>query len=197
MSSDIRIGLISDTHIPEAMPTLLPQVFDAFDDCDCILHGGDVHDISVIDQLHAVAPTYVARGNGDDGSGGRAVLADDPRLNDVWTLDLGGLTVGLIHDIPVPENPPHHTMRWALDRYFPDRTPDVIVHGDTHVESIMTLEDVLCVNPGSPTYPHNLRLQLGTIGFLDIRNGQPHASIWRLTETGIEPFVWDTWGRPW
>ena len=38
---------------------------------------------------------------------------------------------------------------------------------------------------------------MGTIGFLDIRNGTVEASIWRLTEDGIEPFDWDTWGRPW
>jgi hypothetical protein len=53
------------------------------------------------------------------------------------------------------------------------------------------------VNPGSPTFPHNLQVQYGTIGFLEINNGSVDASIWRLNETGIEPFDWDTWGRPW
>ena len=28
------------------------------------------------------------------------------------------------------------------------------------------------MNPGSPTYPHNLNTQLGTIGFLEISGGQ-------------------------
>ena len=197
MGADLRIGLISDTHIPEAMPELWPQVFAAFSDCDYILHGGDLHEISVVDQLGEIAPIYVARGNGEDGSGGRSVVEADPRLKDVWNLQLGGLHIGLIHYVPGPENAPYHTMRWALDRYFPDQTPDVIVHGDTHVESIMTLEGVVCINPGSPTFPHNLNLQMGTIGFLDIKEGRPQASIWRLTDSGIEPFDWDTWKRPW
>jgi predicted phosphodiesterase len=71
------------------------------------------------------------------------------------------------------------------------------VHGDTHVEDIRHVDGVLCVNPGSPTFPHNLTLQYGTIGFLDIADGRAEASIWRLTDDGIEPFEWDTWGRPW
>jgi uncharacterized protein len=87
----------------------------------------------------------------------------------------------------------------ALDRLYPDRerNPDVIVHGDTHVEHIAEIDGILCVNPGSPTYPHNLNVQYGTIGYLDIVDGKAEASIWRLNETGIETFDWDTWGRPW
>lgn len=33
----MRIGLISDTHIPEARPQLWPQVFEAFSGVDYIL----------------------------------------------------------------------------------------------------------------------------------------------------------------
>ena len=33
---------------------------------------------------------------------------------------------------------------------------------------IDVMEGVLCVNPGSPTFPHNLNTQLGTIGFLEL-----------------------------
>ena len=38
-------------------------------------------------------------------------------------------------------------------------------------------------------------IKLGTIGFLEIEDGRPQASIFRLTETGIEPFDWSTWRR--
>jgi hypothetical protein len=37
----LRIGLISDTHIPEARAELWPQVFSTFADVDVILHGGE------------------------------------------------------------------------------------------------------------------------------------------------------------
>ncbi|HEY5475881.1 MAG TPA: metallophosphoesterase family protein, partial [Tepidiformaceae bacterium] len=80
----MRIGLISDTHIPESRPELWPHVYEAFRGVDCILHAGDIHDMTVIDRLSEVATTYVARGNGDDGSGGRPVLPEDPRLKPAW-----------------------------------------------------------------------------------------------------------------
>ena len=191
----MRIGLISDTHIPEARQALWSQAFVAFEGVDLILHGGDMHDLSVIDELEKVAPIHVARGDGDDGGGGRPVQPEDPRVKEVWTLDLGGLAVGLTHALPIPEMPPSMTVARALDRLFPERRPDVVVYGDSHVEAIGVFDGVLCVNPGSPTYPHNYDTELGTIGFLDIESGVPKASIWRLTEAGIEEFDWTTWRR--
>ena len=47
----LKIGLISDTHLPEAGRALWPQVFDAFAGVDMIFHGGDVHEFWVLDQL--------------------------------------------------------------------------------------------------------------------------------------------------
>ena len=57
-----RIGLIADTHIPEARATLWPQVYDAFEGVERIFHGGDVHDLKLLDELEKVAPVYCARG---------------------------------------------------------------------------------------------------------------------------------------
>jgi putative phosphoesterase len=193
----VRIGLISDTHIPEARYELWPQVFDAFRGVDCILHAGDIHDLVVIDQLSDVAPTYAARGNGDDGSGGRPIQPFDERLREAWLLDLGGLRVGLTHDVPIPEYPPNLTLERAMKRYFGRTDLDILIYGDTHVEAIDTIGEMLCVNPGSPTYPRNLDTQLGTIGFLEIDGGKAEATIWQLTESGIEPFDWGKWKRPW
>jgi uncharacterized protein len=54
------------------------------------------------------------------------------------------------------------------------------------------------VNPGSPTYPHNLDTQLGTIGFLEINGGKAEATIWQLTvDEGLRPFDWASSHRPW
>jgi putative phosphoesterase len=178
----LRIGLISDTHVPEAQPQLWPQVFSAFDGVDVILHGGDIHDLVVLDQLGEVAPIYSARGNGEDGSAGRPIAPDDGRLRYSWLLDLAGVRVGLTHDLPIPEHPPRLTVdRWK-QRRFATTDVDVIVYGDSHVEGIDVVGPTLCVNPGSPTYPHNLLTQLGTLGFLEIEPGVVRASIWQLTD---------------
>jgi hypothetical protein len=92
--------------------------------------------------------------------------------------------------MPLPEHPPHLTVeRWKNMR-FGTQDIDVIVYGDSHVERIDVVGATLCVNPGSPTYPHNLNTQLGTIGFLEIDSGAVTASLWQLTDDGHEgPFA--------
>src|SRR5262249_7749204 len=72
------IGLISDTHIPEAMPELPVQIRQVFADTELILHAGDLHCFAVLDWLEEIAPVLAARGNGDSGSGGRPVVPEDP-----------------------------------------------------------------------------------------------------------------------
>ncbi len=184
----LRLGLISDTHIPEARDALWPQVFEAFRGVDAILHAGDIHDLSVIDALHAVAPTYAARGNGDDGSGSRVLQPDHPQLRPAWLLEFQGVRIGVIHAVPLPE---HEYVAAPVEpvllRMFGRTDLDVLVFGDSHVEAIFDLRGMLCVNPGSPTLPRQRLTTLGTIGFLDIVDGRASASLWQLTEDSIVP----------
>jgi predicted phosphodiesterase len=194
----LRIGLVADTHIPEARAQLWPQVFDAFTGCDAILHAGDIHELWLLDQLEQVAPVFAARGNGDEGFGGRVRARPDPRVHDTWILELGGaaagpasLRAGVIHDLTIPEVPPHLTVANVSRRRFGAEpgTPEalrVIVYGDTHVQRLDLIGATLCVNPGSPTYPRNLETQLGTIGFLELGGAGVRASICQLTEAGHE-----------
>ena len=188
----VRIGLVSDTHIPEARAELWPQVFDAFESVDRIFHGGDVHDLALLDQFEEIAPVLCARGNGEDGSGGRPIQPEDPRVKYVWSEEIENLHIGLTHYIPVDQStPPDYSLQKWVDNYFSGRKPDVIVFGDTHVEVVATIDGILCVNPGSPTYPHNYDTQYGTLGFLELDDGKAEASVWLITDDGIEPFQWD------
>ena len=182
---------MSDTHIPEAVDHLWPQVYEAFDGVDYIFHGGDIHEFWVLDTLEKVAPVYAARGNGEDGSGGRPVQPEDPRVREAWSFEMENLMIGLTHYIPTEQRPPNLTVAKWVERYFPDNTPDVIVYGDTHTEAIEVVDGILCVNPGSPTYPHNYDTQYGTISFLDLDDGKADASVWLITASGIEPFDWE------
>ena len=54
---------MSDIHIPEASDSLWPQVYDAFQDVDYIFHGGDIHELWLLDTLEQIAPVCAARGN--------------------------------------------------------------------------------------------------------------------------------------
>ena len=78
---EVRIGLISDTHYPEAGP-LWDCAYDHLRQSDLILHAGDLHVIEVLDWLEerCGVPVLGVRGNGDDGGGGRPLCADNPRL---------------------------------------------------------------------------------------------------------------------
>jgi predicted phosphodiesterase len=197
-SAPVRLGLIADTHIPEARAALWPQVFGAFAGCEAILHAGDIHELWLLDQLEQVAPVFAARGNGDEGFGGRPRAGADARLHDTWIVQLSGagslaaaLRIGIIHDLTIPEVPPYLTVDNVSRRRFGAEpgTPealDVVLYGDTHVQRIDVIGPTLCVNPGSPTYPHNLETQLGTIGFLDLDGPAARVSICQLTESGYE-----------
>ena len=93
-------------------------------------------------------------------------------------------------DTHIPNILPRITVvRW-VERFFPEKTPDVIVYGDTHTQLINEIDGILCVNPGSPTYPNQYKVQYGTIGFLELEAGQTRPSVWLITDHGIEPFDW-------
>ena len=171
-----RIGLISDTHIPEAGNSLPEKIWTVFRDTDLILHAGDLHIIDVLDRLEEIAPVIAVRGNGDDGSGGRSVVPGDLRLSPIQILDIEGITLGMAHGISLPEEMPFIPLQKTMNRLFGGHI-NVIVFGDTHVDYIGYHDDVLLVNPGSPTFPHNLLGRLGTVGILEVHQGKANAKI--------------------
>jgi putative phosphoesterase len=175
----MRIGLISDTHIPTAAKELWPQVYEAFRGVDLIMHAGDLMVPEVIDWLEEVAPVMAVWGNGDYGGWERTVPPDDRRLSEAKVLTVGDLRIGLVHDLQLPEHPPLRTLEGQMTHYF-RRAVDVIVRGSTHAAEITTVKDVLIVNPGSPTFPNHQSTRLGTIGFLEIDDGRVEPSILQL-----------------
>ncbi|HAL49595.1 MAG: metallophosphoesterase family protein [SAR202 cluster bacterium] len=177
------IGLISDTHIPEAGPEIPPQVFKAFENVDLILHAGDMHIIDVLDWLEPLAPVWGAQGNGDHNDGinpNRPGLPPDARVEEVHTLQLEGLRVGLIHGFPLPHELPWRTLEELLDLHF-TRPIDIVVCGDTHMARFDWYDDVLIINPGSPTLPGQIK-ELGTVGFLEINDREVVPSIVNLSD---------------
>ena len=61
----MKIGLISDTHIPDRLSLLPENVIKAFEGVDLILHAGDVTDYEVIEKLEKIAPVLAVEGNMD------------------------------------------------------------------------------------------------------------------------------------
>lgn len=169
----MRIGLISDTHIPLDAKHLPPQVEDIFQSVDLILHAGDIYSSQVLDELEKIAPILSARGNGDSDS------LKDFRIKGSHVLDIAGFRLGMTHIIYYPETP-FSPLEKAIDEKFGGPV-NIIVFGDTHVPLVQKHKGILMINPGSPTLPNN-SYRLGTVGLLDVSEGSVEARIIQLTD---------------
>ncbi len=191
----IRLGVLSDTHVPEAAPQIFPEVAAVISSSDLILHSGDVHDVAVLDQLHDRVPVLAARGNGDDGSSGRPPQPEDDRLAPSWLIEVRGVCIGLVHDGWFSEGVDEPRFERACRRLF-GRRPDVIVSGHTHVEHVHVDHGTLCLNPGSAMLPRNRTARLGTVGELLVRDRDVRAVIGQVTPHGLEELAAVTVERP-
>jgi len=167
------IGLISDTHIPVDAKELPGKVKQVFRDVDLILHAGDVYAPSVLDELSAIAPLLVARGDDDY----HTVLLDK-RMKKEHILTFEDVTIWLFHEFRVES--------WQsygqLNDITWDRTekhPDVIVYGHTHKAALEYCGSVLTFTPGSATFP-NYVCEPGTVGLLKVKSGRAEAQLIQL-----------------
>jgi len=156
----VRIGLISDTHIPDAAKVIPPQVREVFKGVDLILHAGDLYSISVLDDLESIAPVLAALGD-DDGDD----VARDRRVLSMHALVLDGLTFWLTHARP--------SYDWNVE------LPDILVCGHSHAVAVLHSQGVLIVNPGSATFPRYQR-ELGTVALITINGGEVETRVVEL-----------------
>lgn len=168
----MRVGLLSDTHIPEAAPGLPKKLRRVFDGVDLILHAGDIYVPSVLDDLERMAPVLAARGDDDVG----AMLADS-RVKWKHVLEIEGKTIWLIHYVPYP----YPVMSWRSEDIVGkgQKSPDVVVFGHDHCTIVEKRGGVLLVNPGSPTFL-NYRQGGGTIGLLELDSAEATVQILEL-----------------
>lgn len=169
----MRIGLVSDTHIPEVAQALPPEIVQAFAGVDLILHAGDIYVTTVLDELQRIAPVVAAEGDDDY----YPTLADE-RVKARHVLKLEGQTVWLVH-----QNPYYYLLASRQQRNVPEQvkpdSPDIVVFGHEHHVTVQRHSGVLFVNPGSPTFLH-YRRGLGTVGILDIGPGEAQVRILQL-----------------
>ncbi len=168
----MRIGLITDTHMPASCKRLWPEVRVAFADVDLIWHGGDIVWASVLDELEEIAPTFAAKGNNDNGW-------NDPRLKQTQWLEVDGFRLAMVHDM----EPEHEPIEQLRKTYLGGRYADVMVTGHTHFERMDFREGVLQINTGSAVHPHLYSTRLGTVGILEVDSSGIRADIMRLGQT--------------
>jgi uncharacterized protein len=168
----MRIGILSDTHLPGERRVLWDEVRTAFAGVDLILHGGDIVAPMVLDWLEEIAPVLAAQGNNDLGW-------SDPRMASVQMLDLHGWRLAMVHDM----EPEDRSIAELRRIHLRDEPADIWVTGHTHFERLAYRDGVLQINPGSTTYPHLTSTRLGTAAILEIETGRLEAKVIRLGET--------------
>ena len=97
----MRIGLVSDTHVPESRKEIYSAIVDVFQGVDLILHGGDIAVERVLDDLEKAAPVLAAEGNHDR-------YLEDERIKKVHVIEQEGFTIGLTHQLEPYE--------WEMDQ---------------------------------------------------------------------------------
>jgi uncharacterized protein len=121
----LHVGLISDTH-----GLLRPEAKAFLRGSDYIVHGGDIGDAGILDELAGIAPVTAIKGNNDHGS-----WAEQRRETEF--LQVGEVLMYVIHDIA------------QLDIDPAAAGVRVVVFGHSHKPSIEERNGVLYVNPGS------------------------------------------------
>lgn len=149
----MKIGILSDTHFyhPDKMQ-LEPWITAAFAGADLIVHAGDVEHPEFFNLLREIAPVYAVRGNCDTHH------SFDTPLSRSIDIGCGLLTVA---------HRAHHARAAVCAE------TRVMVYGHTHLSLINQENDLLIINPGSPTMP---------------RGGMP-PSVAVLTATNKELFA--------
>ena len=134
------IGLISDTH-----GLLRKEVIENLNDCDLIIHTGDIGKIQVIESLKKISHIEYIRGNCDKDKN----IAKEDKIIDVYNN-----RIYLIHDIS----------KIKVD--LKKENIDIVIYGHSHKHNIYEDDGILYINPGSvgpkrfklPTYMAKLNL---------------------------------------
>jgi uncharacterized protein len=128
-----RIGVISDTH-----GLLRPEALAQLQGADYIVHAGDIGNPAILEQLAAIAPLTVVRGNND-----KAAWAD--AIPPGARLDVGELGIYVVHDIAT----------LAIDAVAAGIA--VVISGHSHCPTAQSRSGILYLNPGSAG-PRRFRL---------------------------------------
>ena len=128
----MKIGLISDTHQFNPDRCEIPDwIKTAFNGVEMIIHAGDVEHTAYLTNLERIAPVYAVRGHCD---------SYELRTPVSRSIDIGCGLLTVAHR-------PNDAQRAVTER------TKVVVYGHTHISTVSQEEDILVINPGSPTLP--------------------------------------------
>jgi putative phosphoesterase len=167
----VKIGVLSDTHIPDLMPSLPPQIEQVFEGLDIILHVGDICRLDTLQQLEDEFTITMAVAGERDSSEAKRYLEDKK------VVRFGNRKVGMIHG-----HQGEQAEKWwgALRGKFARTSPyerlyryvegqfegvDCIVFGHSHHPYVKVRNGILLFNPGAVAPSPGLR---PSVGILDV-----------------------------
>lgn len=129
-----KAGILSDTHLNGPDP-LFKQLADrCFNDCEMIIHAGDLTDLSLLDAF-AGKTVHAVHGN-------MCVPTTRSALAASLTFRLGQFTIGLTHGDGLG-----YDIESGLWDLFPEA--DCMIYGHTHQPVCHRVGRTLIINPGS------------------------------------------------
>jgi uncharacterized protein len=164
----------------------METIKEAFCGADMVFHCGDIYSPYILDRLEEIAPVKAVLGNGD-------FIRNDERVSMTHDLVLEGYSIHLDHYFPFDDmellvnsmKRPQANFSTEFDaalaqhlRLIED-APDVIIFGHTHRALVYRNDDVLIINPGSPTVPL-MRHWRGSVVLLTLEPGKISTSIVRI-----------------
>lgn len=168
------VGLIADTHMPDRLAELPPQIFEILRGVDLLLHAGDVGGLHVLDQLSAIAPLAAVHGNDETAEAQRELPYQQ-------LIAIAGQRIVLTH-AHYPDRAEELASRrddsWRpkLERRlaFGHRAgAHIVVFGHTHIPMACQVDHMLLVNPGAlAAGSHTWRQKRQTVALLFIRAGR-------------------------
>ena len=144
-----RVGLISDTHMPERCAAFPASIFDVFQGVDLLLHAGDLGELWVLDHLSAIAPVVAVHGNDETQDAQRAL----PYQQLVSVAEQRILLWHSHYSDPTEDKANrggtwHRILARQAER-GQQVGANVVVFGHTHVPMTYQYNGILLVNPGA------------------------------------------------
>lgn len=136
----MKIGLVSDTHMPRHAKQLPQALREGLEGVDFIIHGGDWQTFAVVEELQRIAPVEGVIGNVDDED-----IMNTFAAKRIFEYD--DVHIGVVHG----DRGKGRTTPERARNAFSDEAVDLIVFGHSHIPYDAILDGVSLFNPGSPT----------------------------------------------